>query len=268
MDPDHRSHIETELTLVVCDDLPEQVCREIEALTLVGGLQAGDAQVQRIHDRYYDTPKHGLRSAGWGLRIRRVGAGRVLALKGRSRMTDYGAVERTEIEGQWSLPLLEAALEQLPWLGLTGGAAEVFDLSSADATLTRLGFLIIQDRETVRKTRTLTRAPASTARSDAELVVDRVVYSFEGIEFVHHEIEIEALSSSAAGLIPFVHEDLAKRFGDSVRVWPHSKLATGWALKRLLAEGCTDSLVKNGFLLPAAYNVIHETLAREPFPHS
>jgi hypothetical protein len=267
MNTGSRSHIETELTLVVCDDHPQAVCESIEALPSVGGLLAGRAQVRSIRDVYYDTPTKNLRSAGWGLRIRQVGADTRVALKGRSKVTDRGAVERTEIEDEWSLAALEAILEQLTLPCPTDECAEVFDESSANVTMRRLGLVVVQDRETRRKVRTLTHEHAPAGSADAELVIDRVIYSFGGQELTHHEIEIEAVSPAGPELISLVRQDLMARFGKSLRLWLYSKLATGWALERLVVEGRMEGLVNNRLLAPAAYDVIHERLTQERVPH-
>lgn len=260
-------HIEKELTLVVCDDHPQRVCASIETLPSLGGLFAGEMRNLRIHDVYYDTPAGNLRAAGWGLRIRQVGAHSWLGLKGRTRVTDRGLVERTEIEGRWSPAALASVLAELTFLCPTTECAEVFDESSADATIRRLGLIVIQDRETLRKCRPLVRKHAPAGSAETELVVDRVIYSIQGQELTHHEIEVEAISPTGAEMISFVHQDLMARFGRSLRLWLHSKLATGWALERLCAEGLTERFVKKGLLVPAAYDAIDEKLRRERVSH-
>ncbi|MCA1961757.1 MAG: CYTH domain-containing protein [Desulfomonile sp.] len=261
------SHIETEITLVVCDDHPERICESIETLPSVAGLRAGNAQVHNMRDVYYDTPGRQLRSAGWGLRIRDIGPGYRLTLKDRTKVTDRGAVERIELEGEWSLAILTAVVDQLAELCPMSQVERVFDQASAAATMTHIGFEVIQNRTTLRKVRALTLEPAREAGPDAELVIDRVIYSFQGYELIHHEIEIEAVSPLGAELIPPVQDNLASRFGPSLRLWLHSKLATGWALEKLLAEGHLEKFVRNGLLAPAAYDVIEERLALESVPH-
>jgi len=267
MNTESSSHIETELTLVICSDDAERVCESVEALPSVAGLRASDVLVQSICDVYYDTTDRRLRAAGWGLRIREVGPDCYLALKGRTKVTDRGAVERIEIEGEWSLGILNAVVDQLSGLWPVPEYERTFARFSPHATLSCLGFTIIQDRKTTRKARNLTREPERGSGPDAELVIDRVVYSFQGHELIHHEIEIEAVSPLGAELIPLVQDDLVARFGKSLRPWLHSKLATGWALERLLAEGRLNELVKDGLLAPAAYDMIDEKLTREAVPH-
>ncbi|MGH2723711.1 MAG: CYTH domain-containing protein [Actinomycetota bacterium] len=220
---------EDEGALVVRASDPEEVAGRLEALDSVGGYRLEPGPTLRIRDRYVDTADGDLGARRIALRVREVDGATLLTLKGSSRTTGHGTHQRLEIEEPWSEPALARAMEELRTMGVplevrAGGATPVEALES-------VGLRVVQDRETERTVRhVLADGPA------AELAIDRVTYHLGEAAPRLLEVEVEAKRPGASGVLHDVIDALDHEWPE-LRRWPHSKLAIGKALERLLREG-------------------------------
>jgi hypothetical protein len=121
--------------------------------------------------------------------------------------------------------------------------------------------VVIQDRETQRQVRNVHPAGEGGGPVLAELAVDAVRYRVRGMAVLHHEVEIEAKADVGASALAPVVDGLMAAFGDALRVWPHSKLAIGFALEALAARDALAGLLgPGGALAPAGYKAIDRYL--------
>jgi hypothetical protein len=242
---------ETEVTLVVVADPPEPVADAVAGLPELEGFTLIHAPDEAIRDRYFDTPDR--RLAGSTLRLRDVNAQRVLTIKGPPQPGARVGVTRVEHEEPWperAWALLRAEL------GDALGVPAALPASDPVRALEALGLVIVQDRSTTRRVRAV--LPRSGARARlAELAIDAVVYDLDGLAVRHFELEIEAKAEEGEAAIGTIADGLLARFGAGLRPWHIGKLATGEALRRLIAAQGRDSvLTPDGRVRPIAYDAI------------
>jgi hypothetical protein len=226
-----------------------------------------------LHDRYLDTPDGQLAARHVALRLREIGQTRLLALKSGDEETD-GVSSRFELEAPWSGGALAAVLERLRWQGvdLPGAAAE--DSASIDASgdpvavCNAIGLHVVQDRHTRRQPRDVLPPLASSPEDRiAELAVDAVRYHLDDSRVRIFEVEVEAKGGGDAIGVARVLLALDQRFPGRLRAWPHSKLATGFALRDLLARGeLTSHLGPDGVLGDTGVDVVDAILSGGPAP--
>jgi hypothetical protein len=258
MSPTNNSPVldqESELTLAICSDDPDAVASQVASIRELAGCRVIPDEGIDLRDRYFDTPRFAILDAKWALRLRHAQGNLFVALKGPVSHTEWGGLARPEIEGKWSLETFLRIMQVLAGLGLTG--VDPTQVWSPDAfqTITSLGFRVIQDRWTRREVRDVKFGTGPDGDSVAELVIDRVVYDFPGMEIVHFEVEIEAKAAASAHLLGAMKQELLGRFGSSLCSWDHNKLAIGFALGRLLDLGELSGLVNiSNRLGPGAYD--------------
>jgi hypothetical protein len=127
------------------------------------------------------------------------------------------------------------------------------------AALEACGTAVIQDRVTHRRVRDL----RDTQRANlAELAIDCVLHQLGAREVRLFEVEVE-VAGSAEPLRGIVAA-LERVYGSALRRWPHDKLATGLALRRIFEGNELDSLIgADGNLRPAGYTAIDRDLRRQ-----
>jgi len=261
MECSSRPPIEAEITLVVCSENTASVFGEIADLTRIGEFLVKKAGSSRIRDSYFDTAGGALRNQGWGLRIREIGSRRWIALKGPPEGTEWGGLRRIEIESPWSMDGLNRILQQLAKLEINiSSAGEPVHLSDPRATMIGLELKMIQDRVTMRDVRNIFSSIEEAGPMSAEMALDSVAYQFHGRGLIHYEVEIEAVSSESPRVIPRVVDGLIAAYGIALHRWEHSKLATGWAIERLLKEEDIEKLAPDNRLTREAYDRIEELL--------
>ncbi len=253
---------ESEVALIITSRQPEEVVARIADLSSISGYQLAPRDSLEMRDLYFDSQDRAFGRLKLALRVREIGPERWLALKGPSRKTEWGGVERFEIEDLWSQRVLAKALKELAALGIEAPESEE---PSADGhpweVLTNLGFQVIQDRETCRQVRNILGKGDKAGQILAELVIDAVVYCLGDTNIRHHEVEIESKTEAGMRVISPVIDVLTTMFGDVLRVWDHSKLAIGFALAELLKRGNMEDLLDlTGNLKPAAYDKIDDYL--------
>jgi hypothetical protein len=250
--------IERELTLVICSEAPQYIADRIGQLSEIPGYKLCCARDRSIRDSYFDTPRRELRSRGWALRIREIDGSPFIALKGPSEADDSGAVARLEIEDVWSPEAFEEILRELSLHGFSTCVPRKTTASPGPLQeMKAAGFQLIQARETSRRTIDIVRLPQNVRV--VEMAVDAVDYRFAAGRIRHYEVELEAKSEVGPEAIRDVMRSLQATFGNSLKLWPYSKLATGAALERLLGD---RSIVVSGnaSLSPSDYVKIEALL--------
>jgi hypothetical protein len=251
--PREAKRTETETTLVVVADTPEDVADAVAALTELDGFALLPAPDQSIRDRYFDTSEGVLAATGTGLRIRELDDRRLLTIKGPARPGAHGGVTRTEQEEAWpdrAWAVLRAELGTV--LGVPAAPAASDPVRALEA----LGLAVVQDRRIARRVRAA--LPPSGARARvAELAVDAVTFELDGRAVRHHELELEVKAEGGDADTAALARRLERRFAPALRPWHLGKLSTGKALGRLIDElGPEAVLTADGSVRPSAYDEI------------
>lgn len=255
---------EREATLIICSENPQAVAGQIADLTSIAHFRLLPQESQTFHDLYFDTPDGALQTQKLALRVREMGARRWITLKGGSQPTDWGGVERLEIEALWSQEALTTVVKEL-WARRLRIPQQRWDLPQAHPldVMASLGMEVVQHRETHRQPRIIVSPDGSPVL--AELAIDSVVYHLSGQEIRHHEVEIEAKVKGSSPVLKTVIESLVTMYRPLLRRWDHGKLATGKAIERLLSEGALEGLLDTyNNLKPGAYDRIHDYLTCRP----
>lgn len=199
-----KSGYEVEQALVIRGDNPAETADEIASLQLLGAYILKEQPDQAITDTYLNTLNRDIKGAS--LRIREVDGKELITLKGKNLNAGLDkAAARTELEVEW--PWEEVS----PW--------DVADLFELDA---------MQERSTNRRVRnvyTATKKPKLVA----ELAIDEVCYNFGDEPVRFFEVEVEGRGDNKA--VPFIVEDLKKKYPQLLKKWNNSKLSTGSLLK-------------------------------------
>lgn len=249
---------EREAKLVITDARPEAVADAIAALDHLAGRPLAPAGEVTIVDVYFDTAEGGLRTRGESLRVRTVDGRVFFTLKGSEREVGGGVIERDELEMPWSAEAHARLVEILGTEGIALRRAGAAD-DPVDALLAA-GLARIQERQTRRRLRYALSAGRSPI---AELAIDAVSYRLAPGPVRHHEVEIEAKAAEGTAYLPRAVEELRGRFEGALTLWPHGKLATGFAIARLLASPEGGGLLAGGRLAPAAYPRLAALLSAE-----
>ena len=251
---------EVEATLAVSSETPAEVAERIAALDGLGPYRFHWLDVRELRDVYLDTPARELEERGLALRLRREDGGWWITLKGPARPAPGGAVERSELELEWSRAAFGRILGALRSRGveLPGASSATCGPDAGDprGVAAEAGFRVIQDRRT-RRARARVEAADGGEGPLAWIVVDTVRFrtaSGQGVR--HREVEIEATPAAWEGVPGEVAGLLRRRFGDALRPWEHPKLATGQAV-----AGTEPPAGPDGDLLPAAYDRLERELS-------
>jgi len=222
--------LERESTLLVVADDPERTLQRIAALRALGGHVLRPRGMERLRDVYLDTPDGRLAARGIALRTRQTGRGaQLVTLKGPTAGDPETGAARPELElaaGARATARVREALERMGVRREGGSAAPAADLRRA------LGLVEVQRRVTRRTVRDVFAPGPRPGPPLAELALDRVTYRFGDREARLFEVEIEALRKDGGAAVKAVRRALLERFGDALRPWDYSKLATGRALAR------------------------------------
>ena len=261
-----KSAREIEIKLVVQSADPEVTAGEVERLDALAGYRLAARPPVPIHDVYLEIGDRELARCGVALRLRQAGAACSIALKGAARINAWGALERLEIETQWSEQALEEILRELAARGARVPAVVPAGAHRTPrATMEALGFAGFQERKTRRRPRDLSRPEDNPAA--AELVIDTVSYRFGAETVRHHEVEIEQRQPEGGDAVRAAAEELQARFGCVLRSWRWGKLSTGAAIEKLLRRGALQAhLGPGGGLGPPAYDLIERCLGTESAP--
>ena len=255
---------EAESTLVILSEAPGSVAGKIADLTSVKGYRLLPQSPMMIHDLYLGISGSAPGRPGPALRLREVGETYLITMKGPNRPTDWGGIERLEIELPWSSDTLDIVLSKLIDMELQMPEQRPdFDPDHPLNVMAGLGLRVIQDRETQRQVRDI--VPDDDCIALAEMAIDSVVYHFTGQDIRHYEVEIEAKEEADSTAIKTVIEGLIEIYGPAVRRWNRGKLTTGIAVEEMLSKGILQGLIdsKNN-LKSVAYKLIAYYIRRNP----
>lgn len=252
---------EVEATLAVSAETPAEVAERLAELDGIGPYRFEWHGTDELRDVYLDTPSGELRALGLALRLRRTEDGWRITVKGAARPASGGAVERSELELEWSPAGFRRVLEELRRRGVELPDAPSQHSGSAPAdpveAIGDAGFVVVQDRRTRRRRARVAAEGAGGGETLAWLAVDTVHFrdaSGRGVR--HREVEVEATASAPEGLPGEVAGLLRRRLGDALRPWEHPKLATGAAL-----AGIEPPVGPDGDLRPGAYDRLERELS-------
>lgn len=253
--------IEREITLVVSSETPRGIIDQISLLRSIGRYRLVPRNSETIHDFYFDTPDRLLANQLLALRVRRVDTNFFLTLKDRAQPSDWGGVERFEVELSWSHDALVRCVEELMDRGINiRYQSSDFDFVSPQVVMQNLNLVVVQNRTIDRKVRHVILHEGD-GLVFAELTIDSVTYHFRNLEVHHHEMEVEAKEKHISIELRTLVERLIKMYKPALREWIHSKVAIGKVVERLLDEGNLKNLLDfNNNLLPVAYDKIVDCL--------
>ncbi|MFQ5825472.1 MAG: CYTH domain-containing protein [bacterium] len=253
---------EIEATFIIRSENPHVLTGQIANLSSIANYQLLLQDSEEIHDRYFDTSDGKLKNQKLALRVREIDTKFWITLKGGSKRTDWGGLQRLEIEAPWSYEALKRVIQEIKERNIKLLQQDLeFAFEHPIDVLTHLGLKIIQDRETYRKIRNIVTMGEKNRKVIAELAIDLVKYHFSNQEVFHHELEIEAKMKNGLVMLKNIIEKLVTTFGPELRLWKHGKLVTGKAIEKLLSEGTLIGMLdENNYLKPIAYDIIEEYL--------
>ena len=226
---------EIEAALMICSDNARAVAQAVSALAEIAGYSLLTQGTDQLHVTHLDTPARTLNRKGFALRVRRLGAQNLLALKGESQMTDWGGTKRLEVEGAWSPEIFDAIGRTLGEQGIRlGGWSPAFANTEPVSTLRSLGLEVIQDREMSRETK---HVAATDGKAFAELAIDRVTLHLRETDVIFYQVEIEVKGEAQSVALRAIVEALQAMHPSELRAWRYGKLATGLALERMAHDG-------------------------------
>lgn len=213
----------------------------------------------KIHDIYFDTPGQLLGKKSIGLRIRRSEGRVLLSMKSDPRPAGMTGVRRNEFESPWSHESIIDLVRRLRQNGLLITEPR-FSKSQPSQVLVGLGFRVLQERHTTRDVRMIMPSEKSKSRPLAEIDIDRV--TFLGNPKVRiFEVEIEAKAVGSMRTVQRIGAELESNYSGFLKVWPHGKLVTGLAIRRLSKLKSFQRFLRGNELELAAFPVIDRTIS-------
>lgn len=246
--------------MVICSENPEDVADRISEITLVSDYRLIHYSTISIRDVYWDNSEGTLRRKRISLRLRKIDNNLLVTIKGGGKLTDWGGVERLEIEVPWSPDGFYRIIDELKSNSIDLPLnINNFDTENPAETLVNLGFNPIQDRETNRKIKNITLNKNSEVL--AELAIDTVFYKVKDQIVRHFEIEIESKHKNGTEAVKKVLANFSEMFGSLLRIWTFSKLSTGLALEQLSQDKPKEKYFNiRNCILPETYNKITNRL--------
>lgn len=255
---------ELEVTLRICSEDPEGVFRDIAMARRIGSYELIYRERFSLHDQYFDTPQKALAGKGYALRLRTEGKRRILGLKGNESINEWGAVQRTEVEGPWSKDMLSQILATLGTIPFSG---EAFDPDDPVKTLNLIGLEAVQSRKTERTLLDVVFKEVQDHPVIGVMALDRVCYVSGRKNFLHYEIEVEAAEGKDRVYVREFVYSLLDALPDDLCRWDYNKLITGCALEALIERGDLSPASRSGDLVPQAwYRAIEEWIRQNLRP--
>ena len=257
---------EVESALIAALDDAAGLARRLAALRELDGYVLSPRAEERIADDYLDTADARLGAKRVALRVRRLDGVPRLTLKGPTERRAGAASGRLELEQPWSPAAAGRALRALADLDIPLARRTASRAwRKPEDFISALGLALIQRRETLRRPRDVRDRGGASDPPLAELALDTVSYRIGRRKVRLFEVEVEAKRRSGVAAADRVATLLIERWGSGLRVWRHSKLATGLALEALEREGkLAASLSPGGWLTPKGIDLLARRLAREP----
>jgi CYTH domain len=248
--------LESEVTLVITNK-GEDIAKDIAGLTSIIEYDLQPQPIQRIYDTYYDTHQGFLRRRKIGLRIRRIHGLPLVTIKSNPQSLDGKGVQRIEFEAPWSqesLAMIQRTLRHRQSKGQPH-----YSRHSPSGTLASMGLGVVQERMTRRLVRDIFRHDRPYGTPVAELDIDSVTYLGDP-EIRIFEVEIEAKVRGSVKRIQEIAEVIQSNYSGLLREWPHGKLATGMAIRRLLKSRILQNYLDHGQLKSEAFPVIENSI--------
>ncbi|OQX96788.1 hypothetical protein B6I21_00105 [candidate division KSB1 bacterium 4572_119] len=238
---------EFEITLIIEGDKVETIFEQISSLKTFGSFHLSDVNTQTIYDIYFDTASDQLKEMGFGLRLRYLNNKKFVTLKGKSRKSTWGGVERVELEYPWNQKgwdkIYRYLNDEIPDLHLQSGLVMEKD---AENFIKKAGLRKIQERKNIRQSKFVYAAkPFTCSNLLAELALDSVTLFVGQETFFMYEIEIESKNNGKPADIKEMADLLQVKFGAFIRVYHHSKLTTGKIITLIYTSPEFQGTLKN-----------------------
>lgn len=245
--------MEIEATLVILSEKPDEIVKSIVGLRAIGDYELVHEKRKLIRDVYFDNIDSSLSDRKISLRLREINGKYWITTKGQGRLNKWGALERSELELDWSKESLESIFRELDDAGVALNQPDwEFDGVSPMDMLLKAGLRIIQHRENCRRVRNVVKEGEFLA----EMAIDSVIYHFDEINISHFEVEIEAKKGDDE-IFEALIDNLLEMYKPCLRRWKYGKLATGKGIERLLRDvGIGELVGENGCLKPAGYRML------------
>jgi inorganic triphosphatase YgiF len=250
---------EIEVKLLITAQDPVVFLKGIARKSAVLNFQLIKHGRRHIRDIYLDTSAFKLKNQRLALRLRKQNSQYFLTLKGKTKIRDWGGVERLEVELPWSASSIQKMQKILrenhAVLNLTD---DLKNLRDPLEYLKQAGLKVIQDRETHRLIRAVLH-PEDPGNILVELALDTVTFRLKGLIILQAEIELEAKSAEGLEPVRQIREHFLQRYPQQLRSWTISKLSTGLMIEQLQQEGILKQFLSNqNYLLPQAYDYLTE----------
>lgn len=251
--------IELETKLAVISRFPLKILTELLSLKQISHFKLSKGKTFHIRDTYFDSAANDLRKAGFALRIRNINDQFLLTLKGKSEISNSGAVKRLEVEDIWNYPTFTKIMYLLRKQKILSKLGEIkFFHGDPVSTLKNYDLFIIHDRQSLRHQR-FVKKKLTDNKSIAELVIDSVSFRVKDKMIRHHEVEVELQVLAETDILNSLTSSLFKIFPEDLQIWTYNKLETGIAIEKIFIEKKLEQyLDEKNNLLPPAYRIIKE----------
>jgi inorganic triphosphatase YgiF len=249
---------ESEIALVI-KEKGNVIAKDIAGITSILKYDLKPRSLLRIHDTYYDTKKGSLRKKQITLRVRKIDDAVLLTLKSNPRRAIGGTTRRREVEVPWSLKSL-AQFAQCVKLKIPRVEISKFSEIKPSKVFRLMGLYAVQERLTRRETRDIIRHDKPRAPPLAELAIDDVTFLLGSNRVRLFEVEIEAKTARSLPRVRIIADALTAMYPGLLKEWPHGKLATGLAIRRLLKTKILQNYLDRDRLKPEVFQLIDETI--------
>jgi len=224
------SEIETSILILLKDT--NLIKEKIKKLISISGYKTTDAETVIIHDEYYDTQSNVLKKNKANLRIRTTNnKGIKITLKQeKEKEKNKSYFDRIEIEKSWSYPFYEELLNNMESINNQfHSSGNKYD-NDPKQTFNSLGLNNILKKDTKRSI--INAVNVTTSQIEFEFAFDYVSISAKSTNWISFlELEIESKNKGNQIKINQFVNNIVK--DENFRQWPHKKLETGLAAKRL-----------------------------------
>jgi inorganic triphosphatase YgiF len=224
---------ETETKFIIIHKNPETIVNELTSLRQLNKFSLIRGEDQQIKDIYFDTRDAFLQKRKLALRFRMLNQQRLITLKGKTRIQYDGAIQRLEIEKNWS----QAALAEITGILREEGLdinwnPQDFSLEEPSICLQKMNLNSFHERRTQRIIRWI--VDPENNEPIVELAFDTAIYRFGKDTVIHYEVELEEKSAQAGDVIPKCAQELHALFPNQLQAWTVNKLALGIILEKLI----------------------------------
>jgi hypothetical protein len=256
------SKVEKEIILMVDSTAPKATIERVSTLDSLNGYSLRPAKSLQLHDIYFETASGSLGRKRINLRVRRSEDVWLITTKRSPGLLQWKRNERAELELPWSHESLYRILAELSANGITLSTHQNLDTADPVETLKSIGLVILQDRETERRTKEVSLTQDAGADL-AELASDCVTYHFHPHGNVRlYELEVEAKSSGGDQVLSDMRTGLLNAFGSELIPWKWGKLVTGKMIASLLQDGTLTNLIENELLTMEGIVEVEKALRR------